>query len=161
MVSLNALRTVGERRFLRGRCGKSCGGTTGAPTHTFQTHTHSHSFVSHPKLSFHARALRHRDQSSLLDKMTVSTRERVVVRTFRSLWLGSRRRRRHGGIRLGDDRVSSSTLHRHRRRLRRHRRRHAHHRARGSLSGRSSSCVARSRSEIALFVPGVLTFETY
>jgi hypothetical protein len=72
MVSLNALRTVGERRFLRGRCGKSCGGTTGAPTHTFQTHTHS--FVSHsPHLSFHACALRHHHQSTLLDKMTVST----------------------------------------------------------------------------------------
>jgi hypothetical protein len=32
MVSRNASRTVGERLFRLGRCGKSCGGTVGAPT---------------------------------------------------------------------------------------------------------------------------------
>lgn len=43
MVSRNASRTVGERLFRLGRCGKSCGGTVGAPTSNHTTRAHRQS----------------------------------------------------------------------------------------------------------------------
>ena len=61
MVSRNASRTVGERLFRLGRCGKSCGGTVGAPTHEpalvshlFHTRLHARAHPSTPRSRPHS-----------------------------------------------------------------------------------------------------------